>query len=42
MEAIGWPPTIDISAGRQWITENEFQQIEAALSAAQPKYEENQ
>jgi len=32
LETIGWPPTIDISAGRQWVTTSEFQQIQQALS----------
>jgi len=29
--AIGWPPTIDISAGRQWINVKEFEEIQQAL-----------
>jgi len=28
---IGWPPTIDVSAGRQWINANEFELIQQAL-----------
>jgi hypothetical protein len=37
MESIGWPPTIDISAGRQWITSEEFSIITKALEAATNK-----
>jgi hypothetical protein len=32
MATIGWPPTIDISGGRQWVTTKEFNEIQQALS----------
>lgn len=32
---IGWPPTIDVAAGRVWIKIDEFNQIRAALEASE-------
>jgi hypothetical protein len=37
LEVIGWPPTIDISAGRQWVTTDEFKRIQQALESERVK-----
>jgi hypothetical protein len=35
MKTIGWPPTIDVCGGRQWVTTEEFLSIQQALETRQ-------
>jgi len=41
-KTIGWPPTIDVAAGRVWIKIDEFNQIQAALEAAEKEGVKNE